>query len=585
MTGQITDAIGAGQKDVAVTVYCRQADGSRGEKIGETTTDAMGDFRITASEAIRGESLIVFTKPQFTDLVREVRLGESDRPPFVGDMLHGNLALEGRVLSAVGQRPISGARVVFQGVAFERETLSSEEGEFEISGLSPGDGELVVMASGFGRERINVRVPTPDDAVVHLKPERIIHLQVVDDLGNAIRGVTVECLDAPRGDFRTVVTGPDGRVDIGGLHFDASTPVLLLTHEGHVSTNGPGERINLPLLEMESQYRMVLQRAGTIAGRITDAQSRDPVYGARVFAGESYSDYAPRVWSDVVGEFSLSGVRPGSAVVTVHRAGFAPDMKSVEVRPAETAHLDFALGEPATLRGQIRNQKDQPIAGAEVAAVRWRNHETLGLRTMTDGDGRFVIDDAPGDEFEISIFAAGASPYVQMVSAGGGPLAITLRAGDPARSVSGTAPLKPGDVVPNVSLKTLDGRSFTLAEMKGKTVLVVFWATWCGPCVGEVPSLVEAFEKFRGRKDFVMIGVSRDFEESALRNFLNANPKAAWPQAFGEDGGVPAAVEAFGVWSVPAIFLIGPDGRIVAADLRGEETVQEIERTLKGKAP
>ena len=82
-----------------------------------------------------------------------------------------------------------------------------------------------------------------------------------------------------------------------------------------------------------------------------------------------------------------------------------------------------------------------------------------------------------------------------------------------------------------------------------------------------------------------MIGVSRDFEEVALRDFLKANPKVAWPQAVGDDGGVPAAVEAFGVWGIPSIFVVGSDGKIAAAEIRGEEIMKEVERVLKSRPP
>jgi thiol-disulfide isomerase/thioredoxin/protocatechuate 3,4-dioxygenase beta subunit len=584
--GQVTDAIGAGQKDVAVTVYRKNPDGSRGEKIAEATTDAMGDFTVTTAEPVKGDVLVAFSKPQFADVVHEVRLDESDKPPFLGEVMYGNLSLEGRVLSATNQRPIAGAKVVFQNVALERETQADDEGRFAIRELSPGDGELQVTAARFGRERVTIKLPVSEETLVLLKPERIVHLTVVDDLGETIRGVTIESLDAPRDDFRTVVTGDDGNVDLPGLHFDAHSLVLRLSHEGHVSTDGPGERLTLPLLENESRHRLVMQRAGTITGRVTDGKSGEPVHGARVIAGDTYSDYVPRAWTDTSGKFDLSGVKPATATVTVHSAGHAPELKTVEVKAGESASIDLKLTEPATLRGIVKNQTGEPIASAEVAATRWRDRRTLGLRAMTDREGRFALEDAPHDEFEIAVFAAGASPFTQKVKAGAGePLAITLRAGDPARTAGAQTHLKPGDDVPTVNLKTLEGNAVVLAALRGKTVLVVFWATWCGPCIGEAPNLIAVYEKFRGRKDFVMIGVSRDFEEVALRDFLKANPKVAWPQAVGDDGGVPAAVEAFGVWGIPSIFVVGSDGKIAAAEIRGEEIMKEVERVLKSRPP
>ena len=586
VTGQITDPIGAGLRDVTVTVFRKNSDGSRGEMVVEAATDIMGDFAVVSPDPIKGEVIIVFSKPQFAEMLREVRLGESDKPPFLGETMNGNLSLEGRVLNAAGQKPIVGAKVVFQSVALEREAKTDDEGKFQIGGLSPGGAELVVTGAGFGRERQAIRVPVAEETLIRLKPERSVHLSVVDDLGKPIRGAAIEILDAPRSDIRTLVTGDEGSVDITGLHFDASSLLLRLSHEGHVSTRGAGERLTMPLLESESRHRLVMERAGTITGRVTEARSGEAAHGARLIAGDEYADDLPRAWTDESGKFTLTGVKPGTATVTVHHAGHAPQLGTVEVKAEESATLNLRLSEPATVRGMVRNQTGEPIAGAEIAVSHWHGHDTLGLRAMTDRDGRFVIEDAPRDEFEISVSAAGASPFIQKVNGGVDKLLeITLRAGHPAQTAGAQTHLKAGDAVPTVNLKTLDGRNVTLAGLKGKTVLVVFWATWCSACMGEFPNLIAVHEKFRGRKDFLMLGISRDYEEKALSDYLKGHPQASWPEAFGESGGVPQVVEAFGVWSIPAIFLIGPDGKIAAAELRGEETMKAIEGVLKDRQP
>jgi peroxiredoxin len=149
----------------------------------------------------------------------------------------------------------------------------------------------------------------------------------------------------------------------------------------------------------------------------------------------------------------------------------------------------------------------------------------------------------------------------------------------PPRRIS----LAPGQPAPDLTIKTLDGESISLGGLRGKTVLLVFWATWCAPCVAEVPTLIEVHERFRGRNDFVLLGFSRDFEDGALRDFLKANPKMTWPQAFGDAGGANQAAEAFGVAGIPAIFLLDSQGTIAAADLRDEQIIQEIEKALGAK--
>jgi thiol-disulfide isomerase/thioredoxin len=253
-------------------------------------------------------------------------------------------------------------------------------------------------------------------------------------------------------------------------------------------------------------------------------------------------------------------------------------MKTVDVAPQEAAKLNFGLGEAGLVRGFVKSASGEPVAGVEVAATKWRDKDTLGLRAMTDHEGRFVIENAPADEFMLSVFGS-TSPISRTVKAGeAGEVAFELDQ-TPARH----ATLSAGQPVPELTVKTLGGETTTLSELKGKTVLLVFWATWCAPCVAEVPRLIEVSEKFRGRNDFVMLGISRDFEEDSLRSFLKANPKIIWSQVFGETGGANLAAEAFGVTGIPAIFLLDPEGKIIATDLRDEGIMPAVEKALKAQ--
>ena len=120
------------------------------------------------------------------------------------------------------------------------------------------------------------------------------------------------------------------------------------------------------------------------------------------------------------------------------------------------------------------------------------------------------------------------------------------------------APLKIGDPTPAFNLQTLDGKTITSASLKGKVVLLDFWATWCGPCRKALPELKELLQKNTG-KPLVLISVSADEDRKALEEFVHANGMS-WPQAWDAKGLVIGGV--FGVNNLPSYVVINAEGRI-----------------------
>jgi len=134
-------------------------------------------------------------------------------------------------------------------------------------------------------------------------------------------------------------------------------------------------------------------------------------------------------------------------------------------------------------------------------------------------------------------------------------------------------------MAPEITMPDTEGKTFSLSSLRGKYVLVDFWASWCRPCRGENPNVVAAYKKFKG-KNFTILSVSLDKD------------KEEWLKAIKEDGlewknisdlkyWNSAAVSLYGIEGIPYNVLLDPQGKIIAKELRGDDLGAKLAEVLK----
>lgn len=321
------------------------------------------------------------------------------------------------------------------------------------------------------------------------------------------------------------------------------------------TTNAPPSEADLAWKEVEKATRPPMPPAEWQTQRPTQEQVEQFRAQQGRLAGEA---------ADKAGEFAKK--YPDHP-----KAAFAAKQRDDLVRIAVRLGNTNKIAEAEKLDAE--RAKDTSVPEDERVMLRMRavmNSVSAGGRPDYEKAAREIIKEFPGrgEGYRLLLIAAQNSDgeksraLVEEIKSSNAPQDMKEAAEGLARKLDALG--KPLDI----AFTAVDGREVDLSKMKGKVVLVDFWATWCGPCVAEMPNVKKAYEKFHS-KGFEIVGISFDQSKETLEQFVAKN-EMSWPQYF--DGAVweNKFGRRYGISGIPTVWLVDKKGLLRELDGRGE---------------
>jgi peroxiredoxin/protocatechuate 3,4-dioxygenase beta subunit len=511
-----------------------------------------------------------------------------------------------------------GDRLIWQRSGDLDKEATKAPGSFDYTTSMPAHRYIVrVQADGYLPEDSE---PFPTDGSTHTLPFRLTKAE-------PIRGTVRNPDGSPaRGGFVYIVPPHrDGWIDYLSLQNDDVTKDQR-SGTVHVAIGGDGrfvlppQRENVALLaltdaghalvdrrEILGEATLLLQPWTRVSGTVTiggkpaanmSLQSIDPEDSVPI-ENEPRLVRQYHVKTDAEGRFELPRVMTGRLTLGewvpngVYRRTWGVIRGTVDVEAGRSYVLKIgASGRLVIGRLELPRKDDWMIRKAEIVPRNTKLDRPAKFGVELLEEGRFRAIDLPPGDYSLRIALHEPPPgdscgwgrvlgeYARdfTVPEGSGASDPPLDLGKLESLPIVGRPLAVGDPSPNFTLKTLEGKELSLADFRGKYVLLDFWATWCAPCLAEMPNLQAIQDQYAKDSRLVIIGLSVDDQPKTVAYSVKAL-KLSWRQGF--SGSDSPVVSAYGATAIPATFLIGPDGTILARDLRGEKTKAAIAEALK----
>ncbi|MBC8084085.1 MAG: AhpC/TSA family protein [Hymenobacter sp.] len=343
-----------------------------------------------------------------------------------------------------------------------------------------------------------------------------------------------------------------------------------------------------------------------LTGQLTNAPTGTKVYLAEL--GETQFVSRDTVAVDDKGQFKFTGTVPeaglyqvkvndqnqvlvalanGSSLSLSGDAGKLADSYTVEGSPDSRLlqQLNQTMLASKTQMSRLEQRYNQNAKANRTDSMRVLEKQFYALQTRGTEGMKTLVRQHPASVVSSFVVANLINPEEQFTFADSMTTVFKTTQPDSRYTKALAAKLEPmrstavGVQAPEINLAAPDGKPVALSSLRGKYVLIDFWASWCGPCRRENPNVVKAYNKYKG-KGFEIYGVSFDQDREKWLKAIQADG-LSWKHVSDLKGWESAAGQTYSVKSIPASILLDPQGRIIGKNLRGEALEAKLAAVLK----